>query len=169
MGCADGLGAFEIRRIWTLGRLPSRRKPDWISVGEKFHISSSPRTGKSSETQAAGSGGRRRWLGRGLGCESPGCSRDLSGCFSTAGPGCWRGRAGCRLEIGAEQRTRMDRLVRDLGPSANILLGSSYTEPDITPLENRLELKTLSLRALGGRSLITACNRPTQFRLQRQK
>lgn len=45
----------------------------------------------------------------------------------------------------------------------------SPTEPDISLLEKRPELKTLSLRVLGGHSLITACNRPTQFRLQRQK
>lgn len=45
----------------------------------------------------------------------------------------------------------------------------SLTEPDISLLEKRPELKTLSLRSLGRHSLITACDRPTQFQLQRQK
>ncbi|EDK99097.1 mCG133599, isoform CRA_b, partial [Mus musculus] len=91
--------------IWTRVGLASRSKPIRSLQGRSFLL---PALGKVRKV--ARSCGKRRWLGRGLGCGVPGRLPRLL----------WNASELQALDAGVqgvERQTRMDRLVRCSGPS----------------------------------------------------
>ncbi|EDK99096.1 mCG133599, isoform CRA_a, partial [Mus musculus] len=98
--------------IWTRVGLASRSKPIRSLQGRSFLL---PALGKVRKV--ARSCGKRRWLGRGLGCGVPGRLPRLL----------WNASELQALDAGVqgvERQTRMDRLVRCSGPSGAGVLAS---------------------------------------------
>lgn len=161
VGCAGGLGYFEIRRVWPrsgwlhgespTGSLQGRVSPSQLSEDWEKHGNRGGRERRKAEVawERPGLWSSRAAPATSLECfrsADPGCGVDVQGAGSkSAQSGGLRWTGWCRARVRVQMPFSFP----------------SPAEPDISPLEKSPELKTLSLHSLGGHSLIAACNRPT--------